>query len=233
MFDKRIKKIILKTLLSVTLLIPAFVSANYFTLPVDVNPAMDITAWFDHDNTVAKIRFDGQTDFSYDDHNGTDFYAATATPVLAPRDGEVKDVYWNNDGGWTIHVYHDDIGLSTVYAHVATTTIATTTDNILRYDQIAYVDSTGAAATGPHLHFGVVDDEELTGNRIDPFGWSGTSTDPWPYNQGYLWTTEPPSLCDEDGNITRTFFPSLDAVLYSGWSNSWSTTRNGYNVNAI
>jgi hypothetical protein len=103
-------------------------------------------------------------------------------------------VWWNNFNGWAVHIWHEDIGLSTLYAHVGTTTVATTTDIVSRFDPVAYVDSTGIV-TGPHLHFGVVDSEELTGSRIDPFGWqTSTSTDPWSYNQGYLWTTAEPSF---------------------------------------
>ena len=179
----------------IVVFLPSLASANYFTLPVDATIPNDITAYFDHDADESElVRYDGASVFEYDNHNGTDFGGNENDDILAPADGEVKDVYWNNEGGWTMHIWHEEIGLSTLYAHLGTTTIATTSDAVSRGDHIAEMSSTGASSTATHLHFGVVDDDELSGNRIDPFGWQGTGTDPWPYNQGYLWTTDPPSL---------------------------------------
>lgn len=60
---------------------------------------------------------------------------------------------------------------------------------------IAKSDNTGSS-TGSHLHFGVYDSPTggpLTGGHpIDPYGWSGSGGDPWSYDRGYLWSSNPP-----------------------------------------
>lgn len=193
--------------------VPHFAHAGSFTLPVDISSTTDITSWFDHDapdNTANgdMVRYDGMVYTGaaaslhdcvdgigcYDGHNGVDFATTTGVDVMAAADGEVENVYWNDCGGWTMRLWHNDIGLSTLYAHVGTTTVATTSDAVDRYEPIATVNSTGSCAKGVHLHFGVADGNSLSSDRIDPFGWTGTTTDPWPYDQGNLWTTDPPSL---------------------------------------
>jgi hypothetical protein len=217
-------KFFLYTALSATAL-PSFVYANYFTLPVDVDPQTDITSLFDHDypdysQTGVMIRSDGSvftdTDATidgctngegcYDGHNGVDFSVPIDTDVFSARDGEVADVYWNNCGGMTMRVWHNDIGLSTLYSHIATTTISTTTDIVKRYDHIAESNSTGECSTDPHLHFGVSDGNSQSSHRIDPFGWTGSGSDPWVYNQGYLWATNPPA------------FPSIFSESWAGFT---------------
>lgn len=151
--------------------LPVFASANYLTLPVNVNPLSDTSAWFDHDATAGSfLRYDGDNTDDYDGHNGTDFATSTEAYVLAPASGEVKEVYWDNCGGWQVHLWHEDIGFSTLYAHVGTTTSATTTDLVNIRQHIADVDVTGSCTSGAHLHFGVTDGENrATSNRIDPF----------------------------------------------------------------
>ncbi len=43
------------TILAITLILPFSVFANYFTLPIDVNPETNITSWFDHDTVSAQM----------------------------------------------------------------------------------------------------------------------------------------------------------------------------------
>lgn len=230
MYRKLITYILVASVIIV--LLPLTVLANHFTLPVDNSPT---NAWFDHDTTSSQMtKYDGsvysgvEADLStcgsynngagcYDDHNGTDFDGDYGENILAPADGEVKDVYWNNEGGWTMHIWHATSSLSTLYAHIATTTIATTSDLVTRGEHIAEVDSTGSGSTGAHLHFGVVDSESLSGHRIDPFGWQGSGSDPWTYDKGYLWTTDPPSF-----NLASTVPSSITA------STTW---RGNYYIN--
>ncbi len=175
---------------------PFFAHAGDLTLPVNADPTNDISAWFDHNSSGGSFqRYDGDTTDNYDGHEGTDFATSTGAGVLAPASGEVKEVYWDNCGGWQMHVWHENIGISTLYSHLGTTTSATTTDIVSRGEHIADVDITGSCTSGAHLHFGVTDGEDrTTSNRIDPFGWSGGGSDPWTYNLGYLWTTTPPSF---------------------------------------
>jgi hypothetical protein len=123
-------------------------------------------------------------------------------------------------------VWHEDIGLSTLYAHVATTTTATTSQAVSRGEYIADMDSTGSCASGAHLHFGVTDGyatSSAISHRIDPFGWWSTSTDSWSYDQGYLWTTDPPSY---DLARTASTTISTDTVWRGNYLVDGSVTVN-------
>src|SRR5260370_10459452 len=46
-------------------------------------------------------------------------------------------------------------------------------------------------ATGPHLHFGVVNIHRAQ-TPVDPYGWSGSYPDPYSWDQGDLWLTGSP-----------------------------------------
>ncbi|MGC9602556.1 MAG: peptidoglycan DD-metalloendopeptidase family protein [Minisyncoccia bacterium] len=106
-------------------------------------------------------------------HSGVDLAASPGTPVLAAREGVVLGT-GNTDltcpgasfGKW-IFIKHDN-GLSTLYGHLASFTVATG-DMITTGEIIGYSDTTGYA-TGPHLHFGVY---ASAGSEIASFASSG------------------------------------------------------------
>lgn len=91
-------------------------------------------------------------------HNGMDFRAAVGTRVLSAASGTVLAV-GNTDatcpgasyGKW-VFVRHNN-GLSTLYAHLSTTT-AIKGQSVSSRQIIGYSGNTGYA-TGPHLHFTV------------------------------------------------------------------------------
>lgn len=216
------KAVFVLIVLSAILSMPHFVFANYFTVPVT---GATITSYFDHDTPDYTddsyfVRYDGTvwSDGSaslvpcqlgkncYDGHNGVDFATTTGADVLAAADGAVANVYWNDCGGETMRIWHSAIGLSSLYAHLGTTTVATTSDSVSRGQHIADVASTGTCDSGIDLHFGVTDGNSDGSNRIDPYGWWGAGSDPWSYDKGYLWTTDPPStnLANEITGISTT-----------------------------
>lgn len=128
----------------------------------------------------------------YEGHDGIDFQTAPGTPVLAAASGKATEVTWDNCGGNYVRLWHSILGYSTRYFHLSQFSIATGTV-VSQLQQIATSGGTGSCASGPHLHFDVRN-AKIGGQPMDPYGWFGTTTDPYPYNQGYLWTTNPPSL---------------------------------------
>jgi hypothetical protein len=47
---------------------------------------------------------------------------------------------------------------------------------------------------GPHLHFTTYKGSKILNNKVDPFGWFGSFTDPWSSQSAYLWKIKPEKL---------------------------------------
>lgn len=185
---------------------PMSASAQY-TLPM--NPAdYTISSWFDHtspqydgDSSSTMTKYDGTTNASYNGHNGIDYATGGQQnkPVLAAADGVVKNVQWQNPNdhtqgyGFYVRIYHGNYGDSTLYGHLNSSGVAVDS-TVMRGAQVGASGNTGAS-TGPHLHFSVFrGDTSAVNSSIDPYGWSGSGSDPWTANRGYLWSTNPPSM---------------------------------------
>ena len=95
------------------------------------------------------------------EHSGTDFRAATGTPIRAPADGVVigtEDLFFT---GNTLFLDHGG-GLVTFYAHLSRFK-RRVGDKIKQGEIIALSGNTGRS-TGPHLHWSAV----LHGQKFDP-----------------------------------------------------------------
>lgn len=169
---------------------PAMAAGN-LTLPF-ANPNPRITSWMDHHYPTREqdgimIRFDGATGYAYDGHRGTDYAVPSNTPVVAADDGTVIYSEWSDSGGWGVVIDHATD--RTAYFH-NNQLFVYPGQHVSRGQLIALSGSTGNS-TGPHVHFEVRD--LLTPwHSIDPFGWTGKGPDPWQWDQGYLFTSNPP-----------------------------------------
>jgi hypothetical protein len=96
-------------------------------------------------------------------HKGTDFRAATGTPVLAAADGRI--VSRGVDGGYGRLVVIDHAGgWQTRYAHLSRWAAGLAPGDLVRQSQvIGYVGATGLA-TAPHLHYEI----DRDGAAVDP-----------------------------------------------------------------
>lgn len=97
-------------------------------------------------------------------HSGTDFAAATGTPIGAASAGVVRSVGWQPGNGNTVVIDHGD-GVSTLYGH-ASTLLVKPGQRVSAGEEIAKVGQTGLA-TGPHLHLEVRNNDR----PVDPLPW--------------------------------------------------------------
>jgi hypothetical protein len=134
---------------------------------------------------------------SYNGHDGIDF-GIQYRPVYAAADSDrVAYAGWADpmDHSYSLGIYvklHHSNGYNTYYGHMSALAVQSCPTAgcaaISHGDFIGYSGSTGNS-TGPHLHFGV---SNPAGKSIDPYGWTGESADPWPYDQhNSLWSQIP------------------------------------------
>jgi murein DD-endopeptidase MepM/ murein hydrolase activator NlpD len=96
-------------------------------------------------------------------HRGVDFAAAPGTPVVATADGRVTSASWEGPLGRAVRLRHGG-SLVTVYGHLRGFADGIRPGAEVRQNQvIGYVGSTGRA-TGPHLHYTMIQN----GRAIDP-----------------------------------------------------------------
>lgn len=83
-------------------------------------------------------------------HNGTDYGAATGTPVWASGDGKVIESAYNSVNGHYVFIQHGN-HIITRYLHLSKRSV-NRGDRVRQGQTIGLVGSTGLA-TGPHLHY--------------------------------------------------------------------------------
>ena len=176
--------------MSVMTMRPALADGN-LTLPF-ANPNPRVTSWTDHHYPTRQedgimVRFDGATGYAYDGHRGTDFAVPSNTPVVAADDGTVIYSEWSDSGGWGVVIDHAFD--RTAYFH-NNQLFVYPGQHVSRGQLIALSGSTGNS-TGPHVHF-EVRDLLVPWHSVDPYGWTGPGKDPWRWDMGYLWTSNPP-----------------------------------------
>ena len=139
----------------------------------------------------------GRQDFLYyDGHDGLDL-GIYYEPVLAAADGVVTYADWDRachacGFGRGIRIDHGN-GLDTLYGHLWRLGVDTG-QHVVRGQVIGISGASGDAA-GEHLHFSVY--RHATWVGVDPYGWAGPGTDPWPQDAGNLWiggTAKSPSV---------------------------------------
>jgi murein DD-endopeptidase MepM/ murein hydrolase activator NlpD len=112
-------------------------------------------------------------------HKGTDYAAATGTPVRAIGDGVVVHEGWGNGYGNMLEIRHRN-GFVTRYGHLSRFASSVHVGSRVAIGEtVAFVGSTGLA-TGPHLHFEVL----VNGQQRDPrTALKATGGDPVPASE--------------------------------------------------
>jgi len=107
-------------------------------------------------------------------HAGTDLRAPIGTPVLAPADGVVKFIQYNQNSGYgnVVSLSHN-YGFESYYAHLMNKAIVKEGQFVKKGDIIAYSGNSGMS-TGPHLHYEI----KFIGRLLDPetfLRWKGSN----------------------------------------------------------
>ena len=110
-------------------------------------------------------------------HSGMDFAAAPGTHVFATGDGEVTKVESNYWGYGNIITVDHGYGYKTRYAHLQKFAVKKG-QKVKRGQLIGYVGSTGKA-TGPHLHYEVLKNDE----HVDPLHFFFNDLSPEQYEE--------------------------------------------------
>ena len=107
-------------------------------------------------------------------HTGIDLRANIGTPILAPADGVVKFITYNQNSGYgnVISLIHN-YGFENSYAHLQNKPAVKEGQFVKKGDLIAYSGNSGMS-TGPHLHYEV----KFIGRTLDPepfLRWRGSN----------------------------------------------------------
>jgi len=195
-------------------------ASGALTLPF-TQPNIPVNSWFDHtfplqgsDTNPTMTRYDGTTGWLYNGHNGIDFGFSSNSTTVAAAPGVVQFIGWESPDptvgfGFYVRVWHSGPNYSTLYGHLQENYVVAVGQSVSRGQLLGYSGNTGHS-DGPHLHFGVYNSQ--TGwTPMDPYGWSGVGSDPWSYDIGYMWTTNPPSYPPPDGPDTWHLRNSLSS----------------------
>lgn len=99
-------------------------------------------------------------------HKGVDIGTPMRTPILAAKSGTVTWASWNGGYGECIIIYHGK-GNSTLYGHLDYGAYNVKVgDTVRQGDVIGYSGTTGNS-TGPHLHFGIKENDTW----VDPLNY--------------------------------------------------------------
>lgn len=153
-----------------------------FTLPTSRRITQAWGAEFDDWDGDGIVDYPGgfYNSIGWDGHNGIDYGCGLGDPIYAVADGVVTWAAWAGNhwllsgGGNAVLIEHAEYGVQTEYLHLSR--FAVTTGQTVTKDQvIGYAGKTGAA-TGYHLHLGMLPLKGINLNnrvrgRIDPTPW--------------------------------------------------------------
>lgn len=142
----------MKKLLSSTAAI--ILAVIMLVFPVTANAAVSGKWPVQPEFTIITTNFDSRrnvTDSGY--HNGIDIQADGGSNIYAAHDGTVTFSGWMDAYGYTVILWHSDLGVYTFYAHCSALKCSAGA-SVSAGQVIGLVGMTGTA-TGNHLHFGI------------------------------------------------------------------------------
>lgn len=182
----------------------------------------------------------------YDGHKGTDYeyaanwhtgavcdpgrFAGITRQVYAPAAGQVLMAGTDPNrpaNGWHIRLKHDlngngnynDDNFRSVYLHFTANALAVTAGQVISEGTYLGLGGSTGYSSSPHLHFEVQRSSDYFNTNywsVDPYGWQGSGSDPWPYQNVKLFrfpvvnftdfvylpvVTKSQSACQNCGNV--------------------------------
>ena len=153
----------------------------------------------------------------YDGHHGTDYefsanwytgstcdlarFTGITAKIYAPAPGKVLMAGTDPNrpaNGWHIRLMHDlngngnynDDNFRSVYLHFTANALAVSPGQVVTEGQYLGLGGSTGYSSSPHLHFEVQrssDNFQTNYWPVDPYGWEGSTKDPWPYLNTNLW----------------------------------------------
>src|SRR6266446_9096051 len=168
------------------------------TVPSSTMTMFDGTSWTGTKAASSTCGSSTSTSGCFNGNNGIYFSVARGKDVYAAASGTVKEVGWQSSAnhklgyGYYIWIKYPEYGESVIYGQLKeSSTLVSVNSTTTRGMKIAVTSSTGNVVTST-LTFTVLNSltSSSTANSIDPYGWTGTSTDPWvKFDNGYLWAS--------------------------------------------
>jgi murein DD-endopeptidase MepM/ murein hydrolase activator NlpD len=169
----------------------------------------------------------------YSGHDGYD-YGLYYEPVAAAAPGRVVLANWLVPNchtclsGQTVEIDHGN-GLMTFYGHLSHISVGK--GQYVARGQVLGISGMTGTATGPHLHFGVY---YMNGNGpLDPYGWSGSGTDPYSRDLGDLWLGGSPryaGITMPSPTVSASAPADNPSTISVAWTNPGSMRFNLYLV---
>jgi len=134
----------------------------------------------------------------YDGHDGLD-YGISYRPIYAAADADqiMYAGWWDPQNhkinlGIYVRLHHAN-GYNTYYGHMSSIAVQACGlpgCTFVPHGEFLGISGTTGNSSGPHLHFTV---RNPAGKSVDPYGWKGSSVDPWLPNQQpeSLWVAYP------------------------------------------
>jgi murein DD-endopeptidase MepM/ murein hydrolase activator NlpD len=214
----------------------------FLNRPYDIGDPF-VETLFDHERPLGQdatggstVAYWGEEIAGLDSHRGYDFLLPEGTEVLAAADGIVS-LTSNTDPclGNQIYIDHElanGLTYRTIYGHLDVLQgLVQRLDVVQAGQAIGYVSDKGNCTVYPALHFEVIRVNGTASGQatpVDPFGWTGSGTDPWEANANgarstNLWKTQQaPTI-----GVGLTFVqrppngpgsgPDPDPVVISAW----------------
>ena len=139
----------------------------------------------------------------YDGHDGVD-YGISYRPVYAAADADqiVYSGWWDPQNhsinlGIYVRLHHSN-GYNTYYGHMSSLAVQACSSPgcaFVPHGEWLGISGTTGNSSGPHLHLLV---RNPSNRSVDPYGWRGSGTDPWSFNQREsLWVAFPSIINDD------------------------------------